>query len=150
MYNGKEISRDILDRLHTEAAIVGTQNKCHDFKWVEVTSDPCDESIIIYKAITEDRLYDPECNPAILVDFETRKGIPTKMTLHGVEFRTRFRFLFTLEKAYDIIDTFGLSSFRPIGNDFYRTSSSNLIGSNHPLKKMVDKVEEAIGQSLTN
>jgi predicted DNA-binding WGR domain protein len=124
-YNGKPITQATLDQLHTEAAIVGTQNKCHNFQWVEIEIEA--GKAVYFKNISEDRLYDPECNPAIVVDFETRKDIGG---------RDRFRFLFTLEETYDIL-----------GNS-QRATNDQLVGQAHPLRKMVDKVEEAIGRSL--
>jgi len=120
---GKEISRAMLDQLGTEAAIVGSQNKCHTFKWVELVGFAAE---ISYKEIDEDRLYNPECNPGILVNFETRKEI---------DGRKKFVLLFTLESAYD------LRGHNP-------ATPERLIESGHPLRKMVDKVEEAIGRSL--
>jgi predicted DNA-binding WGR domain protein len=124
-HNGKPITQATLDRLHTEAAVVGTQNKCHNFQWVEIETEAGEA--VFFKNITEDRLYDPACNPAIVVDFETRKEI---------DGRTRFRFLFTLEKTYDIL---GHSQ---------RATKNQLVLEKHPLRKMVDKVEEAIGRTL--
>jgi predicted DNA-binding WGR domain protein len=121
--HGKVITHAMLDRLHTEAAIVGTQNKCHDFKWVELTPNG---SAIDFKEISEDRLYDPDCSPGILVVFETRKEIDN---------RDRFTFLFTLEQTYDVRDS-------------KRAADNMLIKDGHPLRKMVVKVEEAIGRSL--
>ena len=121
--NGTDITQAALDRLNTEAAIVGTQNKCHSFKWVELVATG---NAIDFHEINEDRLYDSSCNPGILVVFETRKEIDN---------RDRFTFLFTLEKTYDVRDS-------------KRATEDMLVGSGHPLRKMVDKVEEAIGRSL--
>ena len=121
--NGMDITQAALDRLNTEAAIVGTQNKCHSFKWVELVASG---NTIDFHEINEDRLYDPSCNPGILVVFETRKEIDN---------RDRFTFLFTLETTYDVRDS-------------NRATEDMLVSSGHPLRKMVDKVEEAIGRSL--
>lgn len=125
-FNGKPITQATMDRLHTEAAIVGTQNKCHDFKWVEIEMEA--GGAVYFKEIPEERLYDPDCHPAILVDFETRKD---------VQGRDKFKFLFTLEETYDIL---GHSQ---------RATADQLVGTGHPMRKMVDKVEEAIGRSLS-
>jgi predicted DNA-binding WGR domain protein len=122
-YQGKPITQAVLDRLNTEAAIVGTQNKCHDFKWVELSPTATG---IDFHEISEDRLYDPACNPGILVVFETRKEYDN---------RTRFTFLFTLEETYDV-------------RDAKRAADNQKVKTDHPLRKMVDKVEEAIGRSL--
>lgn len=121
--DGKPITQATLDRLNAEAAIVGTQNKCNDFKWVELTNNG---GAVDFHEINEDRLYDPACNPGILVIFETRKEIDNRDT---------FTFLFTLEKTYDVRDS-------------KRATSDMLVQAGHPLRKMVDKVEEAIGRSL--
>ena len=121
--NDTDITQAALDRLNAEAAIVGTQNKCHSFQWVELVTTG---NAIDFHEINEDRLYDPACNPGILVVFETRKEIDN---------RDRFTFLFTLEKTYDVRDS-------------KRATENILVGSGHPLRKMVDKVEEAIGRSL--
>ena len=118
-----DITQAALDRLNTEAAIVGTQNKCHSFQWVELVASG---NAIDFHEISEDRLYDPSCNPGILVVFETRKEIDN---------RDRFTFLFTLETTYDVRDS-------------KRATEDMLVSSGHPLRKMVDKVEEAIGRSL--
>ena len=125
-FNGKDITQATLDRLNAEAAIVGTQNKCHDFKWVEIEIEA--GGAVYFKEIPEERLYDPACHPAILVDFETRQDVGG---------RDHFRFLFTLEDTYDIL-----------GNS-KRATKDQLVGASHPLRKMVDKVEEAIGRSLS-
>tara|TARA_R110000868_G_scaffold115679_9_gene308795 strand:+ start:1679 stop:2299 length:621 start_codon:yes stop_codon:yes gene_type:complete len=126
-FNGKEITQAALDRLHTEAAIVGTQNKCHDFKWVEVNVESNGD--VCFREIPEERLYSPECHPAILVNFETRKDVGG---------RDNFRFLFTLEDTYDVL---GHSN---------KATRDQLVASSHPLRKMVDKVEEAIGRNLSS
>jgi|GEM_PF-6466105 len=122
-HSGKEITQATLDQMHAEAAIVGTQNKCHGFAWVEITQEGDD---ILFVEISEERLYDPDCNPAIAIKFETRKNID------GCD---SFRFLFTLDGTYNII-----------GSSY--TTVSQLVDDSHPLHKMVKKVEEAIGRSL--
>ena len=124
-FGGKPISQATLDRLNTEAAIVGTQNKCHDFQWVEIEIKA--GGAVYFKVINEDRLYDPDCNPAIVVQFQTRKDIGG---------RDSFRFLFTLDGTYDIL-----------GNS-QRATKTQLVEAGHPLHKMVEKVEESIGRSF--
>ena len=126
-FNGKEITQAALDRLHTEAAIVGTQNKCHDFKWVEINVEPNGD--VYFREIPEERLYNPECHPAILVNLETRKDVGG---------RDQFLLLFTLEDTYDIP---GYTN---------KATRSQLVSSDHPLRKMIDKVEEAIGRNLSS
>lgn len=123
-YQGKQITQATLDQLNAEAAIVGTQNKCHQFQWVELKQN---NGTISYNPITEERLYDPSCNPGILVNFETRKPIDD---------RSHFTFLFTLEKAFDVS-----AKIRQVSPD-------QQIQPKHPLYDMVKKVEEAIGRNL--
>jgi predicted DNA-binding WGR domain protein len=121
---GKEITQSVLDRLHAEAAIIGTQNKCHGFQWVEITQGT---KFTDFVEISEERLYDPDCNPGILIRFETRKAVGG---------RDEFKFLFSLEGTYDVL---GYSK---------QVAKNQLINNNHPLYKMVKKVEDAIGRSL--
>jgi predicted DNA-binding WGR domain protein len=114
-----KIDQSKFDRLALEAAIVGTQNKCHNFKWVEIT----DERNLIYKPVNEDRLQDPGCNPGIYVEVETKKQYG------GCD---SFRFLFTFTQAFEVAHS------RPV-----------LITKTNPLYELTSKVEEAIGRTLS-
>ena len=122
--NGQKIDHARFEMMCTEAAIVGTQNKCHNMHWVELSATGDGFS---YVEISDDRLYSPDCNPGLLVEFETKKE-------HDA--RNRFKFLFTFEETYDV-------------RDAKRAIASQLVDSTHPLHKMVEKVEEAIGRKLS-
>lgn len=122
--NGNPIDHARFEMMCTEAAIVGTQNKCHNMHWVELAADGDGFS---YVEITDDRLYSPDCNPGLLVEFETKKEHDN---------RNRFKFLFTFEETYDI-------------RDANRAAKNQLVTSAHPLHKMTEKVEEAIGRKLS-
>ncbi len=76
-----------------------------------------------FKPVTEDRLQSPECNPGIRVDVETKKA-------YGEQ--TSFRLLFTFDKAYDL-----------------RNGEPTLITKSSPIYELTQKVEEAVGRSLS-
>lgn len=118
--DGKKIDRQLFEKMTIEAAIVGTQNKCHEMQWVEIA----DEANGMFSPITEDRLFSPDCNPGMLVQLETRKEYDGE---------TSFRLLFTFDKCFKV----GRGHITPI------TKSSDLY-------KMTQKVEEAIGRSLSS
>lgn len=117
--NGTKIDHQLFEKMTIEAAIVGTQNKCHEMQWVEII----DEASGRFEPITEDRLFSPDCNPGMLVELETRKEYDGD---------TKFRLLFTFDKCFKVRN----NSIVPV------TQSSDLY-------KMTQKVEEAIGRSLS-
>jgi len=121
---GRKITQSIFEQMCIEAAIVGSQNKCHSFEWIELDGDG---EIFEIKSVTEDRLLSPECNPGIVVEFETRKEHDN---------RDRFKFVFTFDRTYDVRDS-------------KRLSSEMIVGSSHPLSGLTKKVEEAIGRKLS-
>lgn len=55
------------NRLSLQAAIVGTQNKCGDFHYVEFIDGNQ------FRMVSEERLADPECKVGFMLDFSTRK-----------------------------------------------------------------------------
>lgn len=114
--NGAKITEAELNKVNTIAAIIGTQNKCSNFQWVEIKEHG---DSLKYELISEDRLYDPNCNPGILIDVEMREN------------SLKFRFLFSSQNVYDV--SYG---------DF------SVISNKHPLYKIVNKVEEAIGHGM--
>jgi predicted DNA-binding WGR domain protein len=126
-YNGEPITQEVLDALFIEAAIVGSQNKCDGMQWVEIESV---EGSVMYAIVPDSRLADPECDPGLLVRLTTRKEY---------DGRTQFRILFTEDAAW--LET-SLS-----------TSESGRCGTRiqkgHSLHKLVEKVEEAVGRSLS-
>jgi predicted DNA-binding WGR domain protein len=122
--DGNQIDHARFEMMCTEAAIVGTSNKCHKMQWVELSQT---DDTINFTPISDDRLYSPDCNPGLLVEFETKKE-------HGG--RYAFEFLFTFEETYDIDGDGGVTTER-------------LVGPSHPLYKMTEKVEEAIGRRLS-
>lgn len=118
--DGKPIDQGVFEKLAIEAAIVGTQNKCHEMQWVEI-KDAANGGFV---HITEDRLFDPDCNPGLLVKIETRKEYDGD---------TSFRLLFSFDNCFKI----GRNGMHAI------TKSSDLY-------KMAQKVEEAIGRNLSS
>jgi predicted DNA-binding WGR domain protein len=125
----KRIEKTKFDKMCVEAAVVGTQNKCGGLQWVEIT----DEGSMEFKPASEERLMSPDCNPALRVDLETKKKYG------GRDF---FRLLLTFNQAFDLgvghaVGQFGLSG---------RT----LITKTHPLYELTEKVEEAIGRTLSS
>lgn len=124
-YDNAPIDRSVLDKLAIEAAIVGTQNKCHGMQWVEIT----DPDAGYFEAIQESRLYDPDCNPGVLVKLETRKEYDGE---------TKFKLLFSFDRC-----------FRVSHSNINNPGVTVQITENSDLYKMVQKVEEAIGRSLS-
>lgn len=120
----KQVDRSTLDRMAIEAAIVGTQNKCHNFRWVELHHDSHGIGMHGFSPISEERLMDPSCNPGLVVDIETKKAYGGK---------TRFTLLFTLEQAYEIRQPQNLTP----------------ITKSDPLYSLTGKVEEAVGRSMS-
>ena len=128
--NGESIDPANLDKLAVEAAVVGTQNKCHNMQWVEIISG--DSPDVRFKSIPDERLYDPECVPGLLVAMETRKEYD------GL---TRFGILFTGEAAYKAKRT-GTTS------NWSNQEKVTKIAESDELYKLTKKVEEAVGRSL--
>lgn len=116
------IDKPKFDQLCIQAAIVGTSNKCHSFNWVEIKEDNR------FAFITEERLADPNCNPGIYVELETKKEYDGK---------NDFRLVFTFDKMYVI----------PNGDFYLRAAGLVIKGSS--LYELSTKVEEAIGRTLS-
>lgn len=121
--DGAIIDRAKLEELAIEAAIVGTQNKCDGMAWVEITrTDP-----VTYLKIDEDRLYEPDCTPALLVNITTRQSFDGQFN---------FNLLFTGE---DVM----LATSKNSG------LATQKIEKSHPLYDLTTKVEQAIGRRLS-
>lgn len=118
--DGKKVDRQLFEKLTIEAAIVGTQNKCSNMQWVEITNP----NTMQHTPISDERLFSPDCNPAILVSLETRKKY---------DGQNNFKLLFTFDKSYKI--------------DGLR---SEVISQQSDLYQLTKKVEEAIGRSLSS
>ncbi len=128
-----------LDRLATEAAIVGTANKCGELSWIETHDEgngptgafgsgvlvTADEHVC-FSFINEDRLADPSCSPGILVSLTTRKEI---------DGRHEFDLVFTESGSY-------------VFEDRSRSGRAAVIDDGHPLHNLVEKVQESLGSSL--
>jgi predicted DNA-binding WGR domain protein len=115
------ITKSAFDKLCIQSAIVGTANKCNQFEWVEIKGDN------YFVTIDDNRLQNPDCNPGVYVEVETKKK-------YGGE--SSFNILFTFDKAYLI----GPKRFiTPVG----------LITKESPIYELTAKVEEAIGRSLS-
>lgn len=116
----RPIEKKKFDELVIQSAIVGTSNKCRNFRWVEIT----DESNLKFKTITEDRLADPACNPGVFVELETKKEYSGK---------TMFALLFTFDKVFDVTDGRNIT----------------LVTKASPIYELTGKVEEALGRTLS-
>ncbi len=113
------IDKKKFDQLCIQSAIIGTSNKCKNFQWVEITN----ETNLEFKSCTEDRLADPACNPGVFIVVETKK------CYGGCNL---FALLFTFEKAFEV------------------TNDRNiLITKSNPIYELTEKVEEALGRSLS-
>jgi predicted DNA-binding WGR domain protein len=118
-----KIDKKTFDRISVEAAIVGTQNKCHNLQWVEIT----DDRSLTYVPVNNDRLQAPDCNPGLYVEVNTKKKY---------EGQDSFRFLFTFHQVYLLV--YHLSGITAIP-----------ITKTNPIYELTGKVEEAIGRSLS-
>lgn len=128
-YQGRVIDHTIFEKMATEAAIVGSSNKCHQMQWVEIvkndptTGKPAANGVTALKPITDDRLSEPDCNPGLMVKLETKKQ-------YGGN--NKFDLLFTFDRAFHLV-----------GGGIYEITKS------HALNELTAKVEEALGRSLT-
>lgn len=114
------IDKKKFDELSIQAAIVGASNKCHNFRWVEITDLTAGFKI---ETCTEDRLQNPDCNPGLFVEVETKK-----------EYNGRHvtALLFTFSQVYDVTD----------GRKVIMVTKTS------PLYELTNKVEEALGRTL--
>lgn len=113
------IDKKKFDELSIQAAIVGASNKCRNFRWVEII----DQTNLKTLACTEDRLQNPDCNPGLFVEVETKK-----------EYNGRHvtALLFTFSQVYDVTD----------GRKVI------LVTKTSPIYELTNKVEEALGRTL--
>lgn len=125
--DGETIDAAKLEELAIRAAIVGTQNKCHKMQWVEITQEG---STFGFKAISDERLYEPDCVPGLLVAMETRKEYD------GL---TSFNILFTGDAAF----TANTPKTLEVG------VTTGKIEKTDKLYQLTKKVEEAVGRSLS-
>lgn len=122
--NGVSIDGPKLEQLAVEAAIVGTQNKCHEMEWVEI--QPHGDCDFTYHKIEQTRLFEPDCVPGLLVAMETKKAYDGS---------TSFSLLFTGDAAFLV-------------NQSARKTHRRIVKSD-PLYELTQKVEEAVGHSLS-
>lgn len=115
----RTIDKKKLDEMTIQAAIVGTSNKCHSFSWVEIKNP----KELEFEKIKDDRLADPDLNPGIYVEVETKKEYSG---------RTKFKLLFTFEQVFDV-----------------STRSPSLVTKASPIYELTQKVEEALGRTLS-
>ncbi len=116
----RTIEKKKFDELCIQSAIVGTSNKCRNFRWVEIT----DEANLRFKTIPEERLADPNCNPGVFVELETKKDYGGK---------SMFALLFTFDKVFDVTNGHNIT----------------LVTKSSPIYELTEKVEEALGRSLS-
>jgi predicted DNA-binding WGR domain protein len=120
---GETIDAGKLEQLSVAAAIVGTQNKCHDMEWVEIQST---DKLCKFVRINPNRIYEPDCTPGLLVSMETKKEY------HGLN---TFCLLFTGDAAHLA--------------DKYTGIVYQKIDKQNPLYELTEKVEQAVGRSLS-
>ena len=82
----REVNEREFERLNTQAAIVGSTNKCDTLQWVERRGD-------VYHAVSDEHLADPSYDPILLVHVTTRQEIDGK---------TEFWLLFTPEASFEL------------------------------------------------
>jgi hypothetical protein len=120
------IEQKKFDQLSIQAAIVGTANKCSEFKWVEVT----DEGRKFHQ-VSEDRLANPECNPGLYMEIETKKEYGNKH---------KFNLLFTFTQAFEVTQKLhGINS----------TYICEPVTKDSPIHELTTKAEEALGRSFS-
>jgi predicted DNA-binding WGR domain protein len=124
--DGEPIDSAKLEELAIRAAVVGTQNKCHDMQWVEITSDG---PTVEFQSISDQRLYEPDCVPGLLVAMETRKEYDGE---------TSFSILFTGDAAH-----------KARTNKAKSGVTTGKIEKSDELYELTKKVEEAVGRSLS-
>ncbi len=116
----QNIEKKKFDQLCIQSAIVGTSNKCRNFRWVEIT----DTKNLQFTPCSDDRLADPNCNPGVFVEVETKKEYGGK---------NLFALLFTFEQAFDVTNS----------------KDIKLVTKASPIYELTGKVEEALGRSLS-
>jgi predicted DNA-binding WGR domain protein len=127
----KQITRDVYEQKTVEAAIVGTQNKCHTMRWLEQKKDASAFGSlrfadgVIYAPVDERRLQEPDCEPALMVVLETRKEY--------------LELLFTPDGSYLLGST---------GSRSQGLSMRQPVTKGHALYELVAKVEESLGRGL--
>lgn len=151
--NGVKITKAMLDRLDIEAVIVGTQNKLDKFAWVEIVESS--NTHLYYKLLKdENRLYDPDCEPGILIEMQTRKEI---------DGRNNFVILLAAGKPFDVTWLTTDLVYEWVGGHscppelpqkrephIHSVHIDTCITESHPLYNMVNKIEEMVSSRLFN
>lgn len=115
----RPIEKKKFDEMSIQAAIVGSSNKCRNFRWVEIT----DDANLKFSTCTEERLQNPDCNPGVFVEVETKKAYDGKNV---------FALLLTFTQVYDVTNGRNIT----------------LVTKTSPIYDLTQKVEEALGRSL--
>lgn len=121
-----QISKADFDKKAMEAAIVGSQNKCTAFQWIEVKGE-----FVTYA--NEERIAHPDCKVGIYVEFVTRK------VFDGL---TEFVIIVWPDASVNLY--YGPHVIRRQGSSL-KDIQDNRLSSTHPAHSMVEKVCEAIG-----
>lgn len=124
-----KVSKADFDKKALEAAIVGSQNKCTEFRWIEDTPKG-----VIY--IGEDRIAHPDCKVGIYVEFTTRK------VYDGL---TEFVVIVWPDTSVGLY--YGPHVIRR-GGSSRKDIEDNRLSKGHPANEMVEKVCQAIGSNL--
>jgi len=117
------VDRKKFDEMNLQAAIVGTNNKCHSLRWVNVKEAG-------FSLATDTELQDPNCNPGIWINVQTKKVY---------DGRSGFEFLLTADHVYDLPIVANTSTIMKFARAITKSS---------PLYELIRKVEEAVGRSL--
>lgn len=132
------VTSDEFNRKATEAAIIGSSNKCHAMNWKrinKVDSHVAGGYTLAYDDIKIEELYDSNCVPGLLVALETRK-------------EDKISILLTVDRTYRLtggsVGAFGTGGFK--GTSHLATGVEVKKGDD--IYELVEKIQEAIGRSM--
>jgi predicted DNA-binding WGR domain protein len=144
--DGKSVDRKMFEELCLRASIIGTNNKLQDMKWMEWVDGGSPEKSVI-RTCTPERLMEPSCVPVLYISFQSKKPFGD---------RRFFDLVFAADGVY--VCSFGRHNPKDPEDGWsgYSTSHSEVpvseldgpLGEDHPLKEMLEKIEEAIGRTL--
>ena len=132
-----EVNDKQFELLNTQAAIVGTQNKCGALHWVRQADKAGGQSF--FTKVSEDELADPGYDPRLLVNITLKKE-----TAGGTDFWMVFdpEGSSVLHGVSMTRDGLGAHGFQA---NFW-TAKAERIDPKHPLRKLAEKVEQAMGR----
>lgn len=122
----RRVNEREFELLNTQAAVVGSTNKCEELWWAEKSSE---YSHYRYIKVADDILANPAYEPNLIVRMETRKEVAGS---------THFVLVFTPEGSYL------LNNWCNKANGVY--TGYPVAINDKELKKMVEKVEASMGR----